>query len=114
MSRCSIPSAEKCSAGYSSEFKRTTRPMLRILKCTRTFLKGIGRSDWRTSSIVRAGGRSLVEGDCELCRFEEDCCDVGYWGDANARKLGVTQLKSPMSTRSNVSYLLLQQGQVST
>jgi hypothetical protein len=28
------------------------------------------------------------------------CC-----GEANARKLGVTQLKSPMSTRSNFSYL---------
>ena len=108
MSRCSIPSAEKCSAGYSSEFRRTTSPTLRILKWTRTFLKGMGRSDWRTCSIVRAGGRSVVEGDCGFCcccDLEDDCCDVGYWGDANARKLGVTQLKSPMSTRSNVSYL---------
>ena len=42
---------------------------------------------------------------CSSCRVSDLDCDAGYCGDAKAKKLGVTQLKSPMSTRSKVSYL---------
>jgi hypothetical protein len=75
--------------------------MFRVVKCDRTFLKGCGRVvDLCTSAMVV--GRVEYMGELGGITWVGRCC-----GDAKARKSGVTQLKSPMSTRSNFSYLVL-------
>ena len=93
-----MPSLVKYEEEYSSELSRTTSPTLRAQKCESTFLKGPGSPDRWISAMLE--GSVAYIGD-EVGISCVGCC----WGEAKARKLGVTQLKSPMSTRSNFSYL---------
>jgi len=74
--------------------------MFRSTKCVRTFLKGCdilargisGMHDGRVAYVGEVTGISSTGCDC---------------GEAKARNCGDTQLKSPISTRSNRSYLNL-------
>ncbi len=68
------------------------------VKCDSTFLNGVGKFDARTAGIVV--GSEAYNGD------DGAMGAVGWrWGDAKAKNCGVSQLKSPMSTLSNLSYL---------
>ena len=73
--------------------------MLRSVKCDRTFLNGRG-------SVVSRRRADKEHGSVEYRGSVGDMTFVGWCcGEAKARKEGVTQLKSPMSTLSNFSYL---------
>lgn len=98
MSICWMPSAVKYEGQYSSELRRTTRPMFRWTKCVSTFLKGC---DTRAEAISGTHeGRAAYAGDVK--GIGATGCDCG---EAKARNWGEIQLKSPMSTRSKRSYL---------
>lgn len=96
-----MPSAVKYEGEYSSELSRTTRPTFREVKWVRTFLKGVGISLHLDSSDSDFGNRAY-SGDVTGTGATGACC-----GDAKARNSGHNQLKSPMSTLSNFSYLHL-------